>query len=241
VLFFGNAICSTCHSSALDPPVLELSNGRQTFTMFCYANIGVPRNANNPYYQETDCIANPHGCNPLGRNYVDYGLGANPNPGLDGTRFFINTPGDVPQFRGLFKTPTVRNVDMRPFPTFVKAFMHNGVFKSLKTVVHFYNKRNIAVNASGTEVAFDLRTGPPPGFTRLFAPPEVLDNVQNVAGMLGCIGNLGLSNQDENDLVAYMQTLSDGFTPPNPIGGNPFAVKAKAISKKLTKSKPVSK
>ncbi len=32
--------------------------------------------------------------------------------------------------------------------------MHNGVFKSLKDVVHFYNKRNIAADASGKEIAF---------------------------------------------------------------------------------------
>jgi hypothetical protein len=49
-------------------------------------------------------------------------------------------------------------------------------------VVHFYNTRNIAVDANGRLVAFDLRTGPPAGFTRLWPAPEVLDNVQNVAG-----------------------------------------------------------
>jgi cytochrome c peroxidase len=221
VLYFGNAICNTCHSSALDPPVSEMTNGKDTFSMYCFANIGVPKNANNPFYQETDCTANPHGCNAQGRNFVDFGLGSNPNPGLDGTRFMITTPGDVPQFRGLFQTPTNRNVDLRPFPTFVKAYMHNGVFKNLKTVVHFYNKRNIAANAMGKEVAFDLRTGPPPGFTRLFPPPEVLDNVQNVQGALGNIGNLGLTNQQENDLVAFMQILSDGFTRPNPLHRGP--------------------
>ena len=75
----------------------------------------------------------------------------------------FTTPGDIPQFNGLFQTPTVRNVDLRPSPTFVKAYMHNGVFKSLQTVVHFYNKRNIAVNATGQEVAFDWRKGPPAG------------------------------------------------------------------------------
>jgi cytochrome c peroxidase len=61
--------------------------------------------------------------------------------------------------------------------------MHNGVFKSLEQVVNFYNKRNIAVNAAGQEVAFDLRTGPPSGYTALLPPPEVLDDVQNVAGL----------------------------------------------------------
>jgi cytochrome c peroxidase len=171
-LYFGNALCSTCHSSANDPPVLLNSGGKDTFTMYCFANVGVPRNAANPFYQQTNCTSNPHGCNPLGTNYVDFGLGGNPNPGLDGTRFYNQTPGDVPQFRGLFQTATTRNVDLRPSPTFVKAYMHNGVFKSLKEVVHFYNKRNIAVNAQGQEVAFDLAVGPPMGYTRLFPPPR---------------------------------------------------------------------
>jgi cytochrome c peroxidase len=84
-------------------------------------------------------------------------LGANPNISPDGTKFFNKTAGDILQFRGLFKTPSVRNSDQRPTPTFVKAFMHNAVFKSLPEVVHFYNKRNIAVNATGHQVAFDLR------------------------------------------------------------------------------------
>jgi cytochrome c peroxidase len=241
VLYFGKAICNTCHSSALDPPVLLNSGGKDTFTMYCFANIGVPRNVNNPFYALTDCVSNPFGCNPLGTKFVDFGLGGNPNPAPDGTRFYIDTPGDIPQFRGLIQTPTVRNVDLRPTPTFVKAYMHNGVFKNLKTVVHWYNKRNIAVNAQGQEVAFDLAQGPPTGFRRLFPPPEVLDNVQNSAGMLGCIGNLALTDQEENDLVAFLQILSDGFTAPNPVGGNGFAKKAKAISTKFTKPKPVSK
>jgi cytochrome c peroxidase len=38
---------------------------------------------------------------------------------------------------------TLRNVDMRPCPTFVKAHMHNGYLKSLKEVVHFYNTRDV--------------------------------------------------------------------------------------------------
>jgi hypothetical protein len=60
--------------------------------------------------------------------------------------------------------------------------------------------------------------GPPMGFKRLFPPPEVLTNVQNSAGTLGGLGNLGLSAQQEADLVAFMQILSDGFTAPNPVG-----------------------
>ena len=196
--------------------------------MYCYANIGVPKNLGNPYYQQTDKESNPHGYNRLGTKYVDYGLGANPNPAPDGTRFYKNVPGDTPEFRGLFKAPSLRGADKRPSPNFVKAYMHNGVFKSLEDVVRFYNKRNIAVDASGNEIAFDLRKGPPTGYAPIFPPPEVLENVQNVGGVTpaqatsalesnGQVGNLQLSSQEEADLVNFLKILNDGYTSPNPV------------------------
>jgi cytochrome c peroxidase len=227
-LFFGQAQCSACHTSATIPGIQASTQGKETFTMYCYANIGVPKNLGNPYYQQTDKESNPHGCNSLGTKYVDYGLGANPNPAPDRSRFYKDVPGDIAEFRGLFKTPSMRGTDKRPSPDFVKAYMHNGVFKSLKDVVHFYNKRNIAVDASGKETAFDLRKGPPAGYNALFPPPEVLENVQNVAGVTpaqatpatesnGQVGNLQLSSQQENDLVNFLKILNDGYTKPNPV------------------------
>ena len=45
--------------------------------------------------------------------------------------------GFAPKFEGKFQVPTLRNVDRRPTFDFVKAYMHNGYFKSLKEVVHF--------------------------------------------------------------------------------------------------------
>ncbi len=241
---FGNAQCFQCHSSAGlangTPPssnVLKLTQGKNTFTMFCYANLGVPKNPNNPFYKETDPTTNPHGYNPLGTAFIDWGLGRNPNPAPDGTVFYNNTPGDIPQFQGLMKAPSVRNSDKRPYPRFVRAYMHNGVFKSLQEVVHFYNKRSIAVNSSGQEVAFDLRNGPPAGYTPLLPPPEVLDNVQNVAGLTpaqaaaqgvsgvvatnGQVGNLQLTPSQEADVVNFLKILTDGYTKPNPVP-NPF-------------------
>ena len=227
-LFFGQAQCSACHSSATIPAIQAITQGKETFTMYCYANIGVPKNLGNPYYQQTDKESNPHGYNSLGTKYVDYGLGANPNPAPDGSRFYKNVPGDIPEFRGLFKTPSMRGTDKRPSPDFVKAYMHNGVFKSLKDVIHFYNKRNIAVDPSGKEIAFDLRKGPPAGYIPLFPPPEVLDNIQNVTGVPpsqattatesnGQVGDLQLSAQQEDDLVNFLKILNDGYTKPNPV------------------------
>ena len=237
-LYFGQAQCFQCHSSATLLGVQDETEGKDTFSMYCFANIGVPKNPGNPYYQMTDPVSNPTGFNPLGRKYIDYGLGANPNPSLDLTKFYNTTPGDIPQFRGLFRTPTTRNVDLRPYPTFVKAYFHNGWSKSLQQAVHFYNTRNIAVNpTTGEQVAFDLRKGPPAGYNRLWPAPEVLDNVQNVAGYTpaqaaaagttgvtaenGQVGNLGLTASQEADLVNFLKILSDGYTAPNPpFGGD---------------------
>jgi cytochrome c peroxidase len=228
---FQQAQCFQCHSSANLLEVQAITEGKETFTMFCFANIGVPKNPNNPFYENTDPIANPFGFNNLGTNYIDFGLGANPNPAPDGTVF--NDPATNSPFLGLFKAPSVRNSDKRPSPTFVRAYMHNGVFKSLQEVVHFYNKRNIAVDANGNEFAYDLRNGPPAGTTALFPPPEVLSNVQNVAGLTaaqaaaqgvsgtvatnGQVGNLGLTASQEADLVNFLMILTDGFGPITPV------------------------
>jgi cytochrome c peroxidase len=239
-LYFGigatNAHCAECHSSSAFPPVLATTEGKDTFTMYCYANIGVPKNYANPFYQMTDCTTNPNGCNPLGTAFIDPGLAGNPNPAPDGTMF--NTGGSTSPFLGLFQAPTVRNVDLRPNPRFIKAYFHNGWAKSLQTVVHFYNKRNIAVNAAGTEVVFNLLTGPPAGYTPLFSPPEALNtNVNNYQGLqsntpgTAQVGNLGLTAAQEADLVSFLQILSDGFTAPNPVGGDA----AVALKKKFSK------
>src|SRR5258708_32147974 len=115
-LYFCQAQCFQCHSSATVPAIQAPTQGKDAFTMYCYANIGVPRNAETPFYQQTGKESNPHGYNSLGTKYVDYGLGANPNPAPDGTRFYKDVPGDIPAFRGLSKTPSMHGVDKRPSP-----------------------------------------------------------------------------------------------------------------------------
>jgi cytochrome c peroxidase len=181
-LFFGKAQCFQCHSDVSLDSVTQATQGKETFTMYCYANIGVPKNPENPFYLNTNCDSNPAGCNSLGDDFIDHGLGANPNPAPDGTLFYNETPGDLVEFNGLFKAPSLRNVDKRPYPGFVKSYMHNGVFKSLEEVVHFYNKRSVATNSDGVETEFNWIQGPPDGFTPIFPSPEVLHNVQNVSG-----------------------------------------------------------
>jgi cytochrome c peroxidase len=84
---------------------------------------------------------------------------------------------------GKQKVPMLRNVDKRPGRGFVKAFTHNG-FKSLKDAVHFYNTR-------------DVEDWP---------PPEVADNVNRDE-----LGSLGLTAREEDLIVLFMRTLSDGY------------------------------
>jgi hypothetical protein len=102
----------------------------------------------------------------------DHGLGSTTHRITHGKRFKSTTPGDIVQLGGLFKTPSVRNPDKRPAPTFVTALLHNGVFRSVPEVVPFNNKWNLAEDANGNKVAFDLRNGPPASTTSLLPPPE---------------------------------------------------------------------
>ncbi len=88
---------------------------------------------------------------------------------------------------GKFKTPHLRNIAMTP------PFMHNGLLKTLKEVVHFYNTRDI------------------PG---LWNPPEVAENVET-----RLLGDLGLTSSEEDAIVAFMLTFTDGYTPSGGSGG----------------------
>ncbi|HEU4882544.1 MAG TPA: cytochrome c peroxidase [Longimicrobium sp.] len=151
--------------------VCHSSGGTQPlFTNFRYSNLGVPRNPENPVY-----AGQP--------GFVDYGLGA-----------FLGAAAQ----QGKFKSPTLRNVDRRPQGSDVKAYMHNGVFKSLETVVHFYNTRDVLPRC---ETVAEPVVG-----ENCWPAPEVAANM-----VTGIVGNLGLTPAEEAAVVAYMQTLSDGY------------------------------
>jgi cytochrome c peroxidase len=105
---------------------------------------------------------------------------------------------------GKVKVPTLRNVAKRPAPEFVKSYLHNGSLKSLKEVVHFYNTRDRIPSS--------------------FADPDVIENVNREE-----LGDLGLTDAEEDDIVAFLETLSDQLTPRPPVGspganpGDPIA------------------
>jgi cytochrome c peroxidase len=165
MLFNTQALCSACH-------VLTSENGRPPlFTDFTYDNLGVPRNPANPFYDMDEKW------NPEGKDWLDKGLGGY----LEGTEKYAKYAAEN---NGKHKVPTLRNVDLRPSDGFVKAFMHNGVFKTLKEVVNFYNTRD----REGTS----------------WPPPEVAENVNEEE-----LGDLGLTPEEEDAIVLFMKTLSD--------------------------------
>ncbi len=99
----------------------------------------------------------------MGASALDYGLGTVVNDA---------------SFNGQFKVPSLRNVAL------TSPYFHNGFFKTLEEVVHFYNTR-------------DTETFPPAEF------PQTVNHSE--------MGNLHLTTNEEKDIVAFMKTLSDGY------------------------------
>jgi cytochrome c peroxidase len=95
-----------------------------------------------------------------------------------------------------------------PGPYFQKEFFHNGYIKSLKQLVHFYNTRD------KPGFAFNVTSGNCPAGTiekvNCWPMPEVKNNLDMTTG------NLGLSDKEEDQIVAFLQTLTDGFATPYP-------------------------
>ena len=180
--------CAACHPSGPDS-----HGGPPLFTDFTYDNLGFPRNPENPWYKM------PKEFNPDGVNWVDTGLSG-----------FLRT---VPRYAqhaennlGKHKVPTLRNVDKRPYPDFVKAYGHNGYFKSLEEVVHFYNVRDLLPHCAKQHHA-------KPGIN-CWPEPEVAENINTEE-----LGNLRLTEEEEIAIVAFLKTLSDGWSPQTAGGG----------------------
>ncbi|MEY2834734.1 MAG: methylamine metabolism protein [Bacteroidota bacterium] len=118
------------------------------------------------------------------QNANNPGGNAAPDPGLGG---FLATAAN-PSWRAM------ANENMGKFktPTLrnvgkAQRFMHNGALRTLEEVVHFYNTRDVA--------------------TEGWAAPEFTPNLD-----IEHVGALGLTPAQEAALVAFMRTLSDGYT-----------------------------
>ena len=232
-LFRGKANCNSCHldgrSTAPTPPPPQgtapgssdtgaAADSRPLFTCFGSANLGVPLNPRDAIYYQNKPDSFGFTANPFGFAFRDLGLGTFlrsgpgswPSPNDEWTQF-------APTSDGQMQTSTARNVALvppqcptteAPGPYFQKEFFHNGYIKSLKQLVHFYNTRDVPA------FMFNVTSGHCPKGTiekvTCWPMPEVKNNEDMT------VGNLGLSDTEENQIVAFLQTLSDGFTRPYP-------------------------
>ena len=166
-VFQDRGKCMNCHTvyNGMGDPVY--------ISDFSYHNLGLPRNLQSPFLH-----IEPLG-NPDGVGFVDIGLAASP---------YLPEAARAGA-RGKFRTPSLRNVAL------TAPYMHNGVFKTLREVVEFYNTRDT-----------DPRWG----------PPEVSETMDTEN-----MGNLQLSERDIDALVAFMQTMTDGYSEEPPTAPSP--------------------
>jgi len=192
-LFRDKARCNECHRDG-GPGEEPL------FTDFTASNIGTPANRRLPYYAEDRPDALGYVANRDGASFVDGGVGGFLTKGHPLSQPSVADAHLVklaPDNQGRFRVPTLRNVDKRPDPSFVKAYGHNGYFTSLKAIVHFYNTRDVLPQC---------RPDDPGEGTTCWPAPESTDNLNT-----NKMGRLGLSDAEEDALVSFMRTLTDGF------------------------------
>ncbi len=141
-------------------------------------------------------------------------LGAPRNLALEDTRepdfFDLGVCGPVrkdiaeqTQFCGMFKTPTLRNTVVR------KVFFHNGVFHTLQEVMDFYNFRDTnpeKVFPTGADGKVQKYNDIPPQY---HANVDVADAPFNRHPG----DQPAMTAQDETDIIAFLQTLTDGYKP----------------------------
>jgi len=148
---------------------------RQNRCVTCHSDRGNNALFTNFEYENIGVPKNASlfGLNGTDEDFVDHGLLENPN---------VNDNNQD----GRFRTPSLRNVAV------TAPYMHNGVFKELKTVVHFYNTRDVA-GAINPETGLEWEAS------------EVRRN--RVGG--NRVGNLGLTDAEEDAIVAFLKTLTD--------------------------------
>jgi cytochrome c peroxidase len=146
--------------------------------------------------------------------FTDYGLaalGVPRNPAIpanaDPTFYDLGMCGplrrdlaDRGEYCGMFKSPSLRNVALR------RAFFHNGVFRTLRQVMEFYVERDThpekwyPPEADGTVRKYDD------------LPPQYHANVNIEPPFDRHLGDRPrLSSEEIDDIIAFLQTLTDGY------------------------------
>jgi cytochrome c peroxidase len=176
------------------------SGGSQDVTTdYSYAALGVPRNPEIP--ANRDPRYHDLGlCGPLREDHRPANAGA------------------ASPYCGLFKVPVLRNAATR------QVFMHNGRFKSLREVLRFYATRDTApqrwypLDTHGRVQKFDD------------LPAAYRANLDAQAPLDGRARGArpALSEAQIDDLLAFLQTLTDGYAPAKPAASGTAANAAKA-------------
>ena len=169
--------CASCHPSERMP-----DGAFPLFTDFGFIALGVPRNRSLP------ANADPafHDLGLCGPYRTDFSVDAGP-PG-----------GGRPDYCGLFRTPTLRNVAVR------RSFFHNGVYRSLDEVLRFYARRDTHPGE------FFPRDGQ--GRVRKFddLPERHHANVNRDPPFdRGPGGAPALDDAEMADIIAFLHTLTD--------------------------------
>jgi len=113
-----------------------------------------------------------------------------PNPGLGGRS---DLPANIsPNELGKHKVMSLRNIAL------TAPYGHNGSMSTLEQIVHFYNTRDSLGYVNDINHPDFGKTGWP--------EPEISDNVNKDE-----LGSLGLNNEEEKALVAFLKTLTDDY------------------------------
>lgn len=110
-----------------------------------------------------------------------------------------------PSEDGKFKVPTLRNIAL------TSPYSHNGYFKTLSGIISFYNTRDTKTRCKNTWTTEAAALA-----QNCWPAPETITNVNHLE-----LGHLRLNNQDINDLIAFLKTLTDGYKAYSPWTFNP--------------------
>jgi cytochrome c peroxidase len=152
---------------------------RPALTDYQFEALGAPRNRELPANRDPD-FHDLGMCGPMRKDYTN-----------------------AAAYCGLFKTPTLRNVAIR------KVFFHNGVFRSLDQVLHFYVERE----TSPAKWYPKLPNGEIDRYDDL--PAQYRGNVDTVdAPYDRKQGEAPALNDSEiADVIAFLAALTDGYRP----------------------------
>ena len=165
--------CASCH-----PSTRKASTNRPPiFTDFGFVALGVPRNPALPANRDPQFF-DLGLCGPLRTDLASH-----------------------PEYCGMFRTPSLRNVALR------KSFFHNGAIHSLRDAVAFYATRDT------TPARWYPHAGAKPGYDDL--PQRYWPNVSHEVPFAPLPdGRPRLDAREIDDIVAFLGTLTDGYRPP---------------------------